>query len=97
LDTFACTENGLASTLFFETVHHFSILHFSLMSFATTPFFTGCAFIFTLRFTAHPGAQTFLSFVSIAYELAPGNFWDTVTGTEKKSFGALLALSLAVH
>jgi hypothetical protein len=58
------------------------------------------SFIFTLRFMLIQFAQTFLSFVSIAYELAPGNtlFWEYgLLGLEKKSFGALLALSLAVH
>lgn len=52
------------------------------MSFATT-FITGRAIFFS-SLHAHPVAQTFLSFVSIAYELAPGNFWVTVYEDWKK-------------
>jgi len=81
LDTFACTGNGLISTFFVETIHHLqffdshSCLSLRLLS-PDGPIFSSLH--------AHPVAQTFLSFVSIAYELAPVNFWDTVYGDWKK-------------
>jgi hypothetical protein len=56
------------------------------MSFATTIFIHWMSIIFSIRFTLIQFAQTFLSFVSIAYELAPGNFfWEHgLRGLEKK-------------